>query len=445
MLSTVGDTLRIEQCSVPDLARQFGTPLYVVSENQVRRNVHAIRQAFAKFWPFGAVRILPSEKASLSLAVRRILVDEGAGCDTFGEGELRAALRCRVPAALISVNGTGKSRALLEHAVAAGARVTLDSAAEYSMIVEVAQRLGLQAKIRVRVRPAYADLDQGSELRPGSSVKQAANAYKPGIPLDLIENLGREAIRNPHVHLTGLMAHLGRHRSDADTWARMGRSFGQLVGSLCKSWGDWKPEELDIGGGFAAPRDPTSPEQKLAPAISEVAEAVTGALAKELKLAEVNTNGLSLELEPGRSLFANTGIHLTRVRHVKHQHIPDPRRWIETDTSEIFLPDIFAEHSTFRPLFANRVGQTAVGIADIVGISCTFDVLAGGINCPDVEEGDVIAFLDTGAYQDAGASNFNAMPRPGIVLVNGSAAEWIKRPETIADVFSRDIIPKRLA
>jgi diaminopimelate decarboxylase len=225
----------------------------------------------------------------------------------------------------------------------------------------------------------------------------------------------------------------------------MAGSFGKLVGTLCRSWGNWKPLELDIGGGFAAPRDPTGSSGHDAPPIAEVAAAALSVLVKELTVAEVDTSNLALELEPGRSLFANTGVHLARVRHVKRQQQPDERQWIETDTSEIFLPDIFAEHASFRPFFANRAAHAHSGVADIVGISCTFDVLWADAKCPNVSEGDVVAFLDTGAYQDAGASNFNAMPRPGIVLVSGANAEWIKRPETIEDVFARDIIPERLS
>ena len=107
-LSVRGDHLWIEGCDAVELAARFGTPIYVVSENQLRRNVRRLARAFSGQWP-GPVRVLPSIKANHVLALRRILSTEGLGCDTFGPSELWAALACGVAPALISVNGTGKS------------------------------------------------------------------------------------------------------------------------------------------------------------------------------------------------------------------------------------------------------------------------------------------------------------------------------------------------
>src|SRR5690349_17660604 len=100
--------LWMEECDLEEIARRFGTPVYVVSEAQLRRNARRLQEAFAAAWPNGEARLLPSLKANLSLALRRILSDEGAGCDTFGPGELHAALEAGVPPGLISVNGSSK-------------------------------------------------------------------------------------------------------------------------------------------------------------------------------------------------------------------------------------------------------------------------------------------------------------------------------------------------
>jgi diaminopimelate decarboxylase len=445
MLSVRGGTLFVEEISTLNLARGFGTPVNILSEDQIRRNLRRIHQAFAASWPGKEVRLLPSEKACFNLAVTRILVSEGAGCDTFGQGELFAALRSGMRPELISVNGTGKDKPLVRKAVAAGARITLDSAHELDLVIQVAQELSKVANVRLRVRPDYAGLNEDSEFRLGSTIQEAANSYKPGIPLDQIVDVGARALHLPQVKLTGLMVHLGRHRTETEVWRKMAVSFGRLVGELCRLWDGWRPLDLDLGGGYGAPRDPTSLTHKPAPPIEEIGQAMTTALAEELTKAGVPLQGITLELEPGRSLFASAGVHLTSVRHVKQQAQPNLRRWIETDTSEVFLPDLFAEHATFRPFFASRAGASLQGTADIVGISCNFDVLSADLACPLLEAGDLLAFLDTGAYQDAGASNFNALPRPGVVLVTGDQAEWIKRPEQLEDVFARDIIPARLA
>ena len=441
-LSVRAGALWVEECSVTELAQRFGTPLHVMSERQVRGNARAIRDAFARHWSAGPVLILPSIKANYALALRRILTEEGTGCDTFGPSELHAALAGRVPPALISVNGSAKDAALIEAAVKAGARVTLDSAAELELVSDAARRLRTRAKIRLRIRPDYDGMEMPSDLVPGRSVRHAAQGYKPGIAPEAALEVGATALKRPELELTGLMAHLGRHSARIDVWSGMANSFALLAGRLAKAW-NWQPQELDIGGGYPVPRDPTSPARENAPPLEQIAAAICVALRDGLARSDLDPAGIRLELEPGRSLFADAGIHLARVRHVKTQTLPEPRRWIETDTTEMFMPDLLVERAMFRPIFNGRAGKESP--ADIVGISCGFDVLAEQAMAPDVAAGDVIAFLDTGAYQDSASANFNALPRPGTVLVNGAHAEWIKRPETIAEVFARDVIPERFA
>jgi diaminopimelate decarboxylase len=146
-----------------------------------------------------------------------------------------------------------------------------------------------------------------------------------------------------------------------------------------------------------------------------------------------------LQIEPGRSLFANCGIHLSRVCHVKRQDRPVARTWIELDTTEMFLPDLFMEHAYFRPLFASRADDKCLERVEIVGQSCNFDLLARDVEAPATACGDVIAFLDTGAYQDAAASNFNALTRPATVLVTENRSALIKRHETLEEIFARDL------
>ena len=157
-----------------------------------------------------------------------------------------------------------------------------------------------------------------------------------------------------------------------------------------------------------------------------------------------NHTGIRLEAEPGRALYADTGIQLATVRHLKEQTAPVPMRWVETDTTEMFMADLLIEHARFEVVAASRADAEPTQTADVVGMSCGFDLLAPDARLPALEPGDVIAFLDNGAYQDACASNFNGLPRPGTVLVSGSSAEWIKRPETVEDVFARDVVPERL-
>jgi diaminopimelate decarboxylase len=132
------------------------------------------------------------------------------------------------------------------------------------------------------------------------------------------------------------------------------------------------------------------------------------------------------------------------VCNVKREREPVERTWVETDTTEMFLLDSLIEHNRWEVVVANRAEDPPSMMADVVGMSCGFDLMVPDASLPDVREGDVLAFLDTGAYQDAMATNFNALPRPATVLVHGADAEEIKRRERPEDVFARDLIPSRL-
>jgi len=443
--------LWIEGCGVRELAERFGTPLHVVSEDQLLRNVRSFRAAFAERWP-GEVLLLPSIKANPALALRRLLTLEGTGCDVFGPGELEAALRTGTNPEWISLNGPMKTAPLLERAIAAGVGITLDSKAELGRTAAAAARLGRRARIRLRVRPDLAGLDQPSEMSPErTTVRAAVQRYKAGIPTEDLLGFTADELRDPCLELTGLHLHLGRHSSDPAMWAAAVDGLADLLAELRERWDGWLPRELDLGGGFPAPRDPFGrllPQRADAPPRSPGADAYAAAICPRLE-ARLEALGcrpatVRLDLEPGRALYADAGIHLATVGNIKRQREPVPLTWVETDSSDSYLPDVNLEHNRWSCLPArDPLAETGV-VADITGRTCALDVIVPAARIPTVEPGEVLAFLDTGAYQDAAAANFNALPRPGTVLVRGDEAELIRRHETIEDVFARDVIPARL-
>jgi diaminopimelate decarboxylase len=443
--------LWIEGCAVRELAERFGTPLHVVSEDQLLRNVRGFRAAFAARWP-GEVLLLPSIKANPALALRRLLTLEGAGCDVFGAGELEAALRTGTEPERISLNGPMKSAPLLERAIAAGVRITLDSSAELGHAAAAAGRLGRRARIRLRVRPDLVGLDRPSEMSPeGTSIRAAIQRYKAGIPTEDLFAFTADELRDPCLELTGLHLHLGRHSSDPAMWAAAVDAVADLLAELRERWDGWLPRELDLGGGFPAPRDPfgrllaqRADAPPRSPGADAYAEAICPRLEARLEALGCQPATVRLELEPGRALFTDAGIHLATVGNVKRQREPVPLTWVETDSSDSYLPDVNLEHNRWSCLPATEPLAEAEVVADITGRTCALDVIVPAARIPQVEPGAVLAFLDTGAYQDAAAANFNALPRPGTVLVRGDEAELIRRHETIEDVFARDVIPARL-
>jgi diaminopimelate decarboxylase len=469
-LSVRDDGLTLEDCALVRLAERFGTPLNLVSEERLRLRARELVREFSAAWRDGPVQVLPSLKANFSLALRRVLTEEGLGCDTFGTSELRAALACGVPPALISVNGSSKSPGLLREALLCGAHLTLDSLREARLVAGLAGEIGIDAFVRLRLRPDLDSVTAPSEFAAGAlSVGEVARRYKPGFPrADLAEAAAvlREA---PGVTVTGCHVHVGRHMPHVSLMeavlpcvALELRAFADAMG------GGWVPAVVDVGGGFSPRRDPAEVQHlgsagagpadpplgaalapdapRSVPSVADYAAAVATTLRRALRDARLPTRGVTLQIEPGRSLYANAGLHLTRVVNLKREAGPGgyDQRWVETDTSEAFLPDVTIEGARWTVVPVAAPDAPPAVRADVVGISCGFDLLVAGVALPELAEGDLLAFLDTGAYQDAGANNFNAMPRPATVLVRGAEAEVIRRAETVAGVFARDVVPARL-
>lgn len=450
-LSEREGTLFVEEVAATDLARQFGTPLYVVSERALRDNARRWRAAVDEAWPEGPTLVMPSLKANTSLALRHVLNEEGLGCDVFGIGELELALRCGVAPERLSLNGATKDDATLERAVAAGVRVTLDSAAELERLRAVARRLDRVATVRFRLRPWLAESSAPSDFF-GAEVPAylSVHDYRAGMPPEEVEACLPIAIAAPELEPTGLMAHVSRQTVELGFWAAHGAAMGRTAAALSAANGGWRPRELDLGGGFAVPRDPTArtlPHRRGAPAAPAPAvylQELCDALRAALRDGGLDPEGIALEVEPGRAVYGSAGIHLTTVRHVKRQAQPLARTWIETDTSETFLADTMIEGNGWTMLVAGALDRAEREQAAVTGISCGFDVLVEACELPQAQAGDLLAFLDTGAYQDATASNFNAMGRPATVLVAGSRAEVVKRAETLEDLLARERVPPRL-
>ena len=481
--------LFIEDCDTVELAEDFGSPLFVVSESQLRANLRRFQAAFSRHWRDGPVDVLPAFKANPSLAPRHILTQEGAGADVYSQGELEGVLGAGTNPELVSVNGGGKSEDLVRACVRAGVRITVEDLDEPELIDRVAREEGDIAKVRLRVKPDFPDLWRTTDFaQEYASIELGIQAYKSGIPAQYLPQLGREVLAMPNVELVGLHLHVGRHHPSLWYWRKVMREFGALVVRLCKEWDGYRPQEIDIGGGFASHRDPHNkqglrsevlltalfypleqalrllsnalryravsllferllarlPSGKRAPTIEQYAEASVEALRSELEPHFGDLRGMRLQIEPGRCLYGDAGVHLARVKKVKRQTEPIRQNWILTDTTYFFLAGGVLEYNLHDFRVANKADAPPVQVADVVGQSCFADRILPFVRVPDVEPGDLIAFLDTGAYQESSASNFNALPRPATVLVNGEEASVIRRAETLEDVYRRDVVPERL-
>ncbi|KPK08107.1 MAG: hypothetical protein AMJ56_12140 [Anaerolineae bacterium SG8_19] len=475
------------------MVREFGSPIFVLSEDQIRRNVRRFQDAFSAGWSDGPVKVMPAAKANWISAIQRILADEGCGCDIYSSGELTIALEAGFEPQFISVNGVPKDEGhiyrSIQAGVQAGARVTIDSLEEVDVIERAAADLDIVAKVRLRLKPVISGFIDHSDFVAEGLVPTdiAALAYKGGLSFDEVMTIAPRILTMAKVELVGFHQHNGRHHPSLRYWEEQMKAYAREMGRVCQALGGYQPQEIDIGGGFAIPRDPhnavtdytepaqlaalygvskvlnpisskiryktmarlidtivSKPNDQMAPTIEAYAEVCTRTLREELPKQGIETRGLMLQLEPGRSIYGDAGIHLATIRNIKR--ITSPIRWkvVTVDTTEFWFTGGRYEHHLHDYRIANKTDAPLVDKADIIGKSCYGDRLMPTIPIPEVEVGDIFAFLDTGAYQEVSCSNFNAMPRPATVLVTGDQAHIIRHAETEADVLSRDTMPAHL-
>lgn len=447
-LSIRNNHLYIEGCDTVELAARFGTPLFVLSETHLRNNLREYQRAFQDHWPEGEVRVMPAIKANPTIAVRRILTEEGAGCDVFGPGELECALRGGVPPEMISVNGSIKDHSIIRKAISLGARIVLDSPQELEICNQVGEVLNKTARVMLRLKPYLGDLEEKSDFLPQQEIRELTQTIKYGIPTSEVLPMGPRAMALPFVEPVGVHIHMGRHSKKLSVWGQLIDSYVGLIKQLNESMDGWIPQEVDFGGGFAASQDK---ETRVAiteyptPTLDQYAELITSRFRNAMQRHGLTTEGIMIEVEPGRGLHNETMLHLTQVHNIKRESINLEHQWAEVDTSEVFL-GIMGVNPTppFDYVVANKADQPNESHFDIVGVTCNAEWLYQQVPVPELEAGDVIAMLNTGAYIEPMAANFNALPRPGMVLVCDDQADLIKRHETLDEVFARHQVPERL-
>lgn len=383
--------LHCEGVPLSAIAASVGTPTYVYSLTTIRERYAALASAFAGV----PHRIHFAVKANSNLSVLRALRALGAGMDIVSGGELGRALEAGCTGGDVVFSGVGKTVAEIEAALRAGVRLlNVESEAELEVVDAVAGRLGVVAPVAFRVNPEV------TVATPHAYIRTGEKGQKFGIPRDDIGRVAQAAARLAHVAVRGVGMHLGSQIANADP---MREALPRLLEALdtVRAAGhhvDW----LDVGGGLSVPYLPGEAPADVAAYAATVRAAVAGA-------------GVTLLLEPGRFLVAESGVLLTRVLYRKQAN---GKAFVVTDAGmgDLVRPSLYqADHGIVA---VEPVHGTLT--ADVVGPICeSGDFLARARSVPDVAPGAVLAVLTAGAYGYTMASHYNSRPRPAEVLVEG--------------------------
>jgi diaminopimelate decarboxylase len=401
------------------LAREQGTPLYVTSEGRLRENIRAYHRAFPEADKYFAV------KANGNLTLLRIAAQEGMGADVFSAGELSVVRMAGIPKDMILYNGNSKSERDHEMAILAGVRMSVDSREELEHLARTAKRLGRMAEILFRVNP-----DVSPQTHP--KIATGLRSSKFGIPAEqVVEAYGR-AMGMEGVLPVGLHCHIGSQILDTAPFAEAAAKMMDIAGAVVAAGG--KIERIDLGGGLGIQYHPDLP----APAPADLAAAVLPVFRDRCRDMGIAPQ---LILEPGRSIVADTTVMLTSVNVVKRAHV----NFAATDAGFNVLARPMLYDSYHHVVVANKADEAASQTYTVVGPICeTGDVLAKDRKLPELEMGDVLAFLDAGAYGFSMASQYNGQPRPAEFLVSGEKAEVTRRAEDASSLLAGQRILPRL-
>ena len=421
--------LEIGGCDTVELAREFGTPLYVVDEECLREACRGYRRAFESRWP--KVLITFSGKALMTMAVCRIAEEEGLGLDVSSGGELHTGLRAGFPAARILLHGNNKSRAELEMAVSEGVgRVVVDHPGEIDVLQEVAQGRGEMVEVLLRVSPGVA-ADTHTHIQTGKVDTKFGLAIAGGAAR---EGAGK-ALSAANLRLRGIHCHIGSQILELGPFRQAAEMMVDFAAELRDAFGV-TVEDLDLGGGLGVRY---LPDQE-PPPLDEYAEAVVGAVG-----AKCEEHGLArprLIQEPGRSLVGEAGTTLYTVGAVKE--IPAVRTYVSVDGGLSDNPRPALYEARYDAIVANKAREPRTSRVTVSGKHCETDTLIADLAAPEMAPGDILAVQTTGAYNYSMASNYNRLPRAAMVLVGGGGAEIIVERETLDDLVRMDRMPGRL-
>ncbi len=399
-------SLYCEDVPLADLARKAGTPCYVYSGGAILENFRAYDRSFGST----PHTVCYAVKANSNLSLLRMLAQEGAGFDIVSGGELFRVLRAGGDPAKVVFSGVGKTGEEITAALKAGIHsFNCESEPELALIDALAHRLGVQARIALRVNPDV-------EANTHAYISTGRLAHKFGVDIGEAEGIYERARKHANLLLEGVSCHIGSQILDTSPVFEAVDRVLALIERLRKM--GLPIQTADLGGGLGVAYKP----EDVTPAICEFVKMLA---------TKVEGRGLKVMIEPGRSIVGGAGVLLTRVLYRKKS---GEKEFVIVDAAmnDLIRPALYSAHHEIIPV---RQGGEATLIADVVGPVCeTGDFLARGRQMPEVFPGDLLAICTAGAYGFTQASNYNSRPRAAEVMVEGSSWKIIRQRETYEDL-----------
>jgi len=421
--------LEIAGIDVVDLAEKLGTPIYVFDEHMVREAMREYRESFSRFYP--DFQVAYAGKAFLCSYMCKILEEEGLWLDVVSGGEYYLAYTSGFPTGNIIFHGNNKTEEERKLVLKEGiGRWVVDSEGELEVLLQEAREMGKRIPVLFRLTP-------GIDPHTHAYITTGKIDSKFGLPLlgGIAERVIARAFQSPDLEVLGVHCHIGSQIDTLEPFCKAAQVMLQFMDDFRKKYG-YTLQELDLGGGLGVPY--LDGDRNRFPSISSYVEAITNTVKETCQ--NLSYPLPKLFVEPGRSIVNLAGSTIYRVGTVKE--VPGVRKYVAVDGGMTDNPRHILYGAKYQAIVGNRVrGENFEKVA-IVGKCCeSGDVLIPEIELPEIRPGDVLVVEGTGAYNHSMASNYNLIPRPGVVFLKEGKMELVVRPENFFDLVRRDLVP----
>ena len=409
-----------------ELAREFGTPAYILDENVIRANCREYLCAARREFGEDALPLYAS-KALCFTGIYKLAAEEGMGVDCVSGGELYTAAKAGFPAERIYFHGNNKTDSDISQAMDMGVgRFVVDNVEELCAVAAEAERRGIIQGILLRITPGI-DPHTHKAVVTGNVDSKFGSAIVTGQAMEIV----KLALSKKSLDLVGLHCHIGSQIFDLEPFSDAADIMVRFIADIKRECAH-EIRELNLGGGFGVRYTEDDREISYSSAIADIAKIVRGFCEK---------NGIRMPrviLEPGRSLVAAAGATLYTVGSVKE--IPSFRNYVSVDGGMPDNPRYALYQSQYTALIANKASEPRDYRATIAGRCCeSGDLLGENMLLQRAERGDILAVLVTGAYNYSMASNYNRLPRPPVIMVRDGKARVAVRRETYEDIVRNDL------
>jgi diaminopimelate decarboxylase len=406
-----------------DLAKKFGTPLFVLDEETLRFNCRQYADAFCRL--YDNFEIIYANKALCAVGVLKILKSEGFGMDVASGGELFTALKAGCEAKTIYFHGNNKTKDEIIFGIKSKIRAFIvDNFDELSSLEEISKKLNQKVSVLLRVNP-------GIEAHTHDFIKTGTIDSKFGIPKSHVLKAADRVIRSKNLIYKGLHSHIGSQIFEQDGYIAEAGVLMELFSFIKKQLGA-ESSILNLGGGIGIAYTKKDPSIDISLFVSKIVNTVKD------KANELDLKPPKIILEPGRSIIGTAVITLYEVGVVKD--IPKIKKYVIVDGGMSDNPRPILYGAKYDALVANKANLKPAETVTIAGRACEGgDILVKGIKLPKTQKGDIIAVACTGAYNYSMASNYNRFLKPAFINVADKQAKILIKRENYEDLVRNDL------